>query len=245
MKGQNEVARRMQEADGSLVVNSIYPTIQGEGPDAGRSAIFIRLTHCNLRCFWCDTNFETGSRYELEDVKRILARLLKRKKYLATDLAVITGGEPLLQNILPITRWLNDRRGVSVAVETAGTVYLEGLNARFVPDRRIGGNLVVVSPKTVKLNSRVVLCTGAIKYIGRAGELGDDDGLPVYATQIGLEGKHQRLWRPEGLNLPIYLQPADEEDPEKNRENAEACVGSCMRFGHRLSLQQHKFIGLP
>jgi organic radical activating enzyme len=152
------------------------------------------------------------------------------------SLCVITGGEPLLQDFLPLTRMLNANE-IYVGVETAGSVYLPGLKQLFEFDL----NYIVCSPKTARLNASLIPLIRAYKYICKAGELAEDDGLPMMSTQI--EGLRQRLFRPP-VGARIYLQPCDENDPIKNARNQQACVEMCLKHGYRLSLQLHKICGL-
>ena len=95
-----------QEIDplGVLNVVSIFYTIQGEGPYSGMPAVFLRLAGCNLRCTWCDTDFETGAHKML--ASEVYNDVLKKSKGLA-QVCVITGGEPMLQNIVPVIKLLN------------------------------------------------------------------------------------------------------------------------------------------
>lgn len=90
----------------SLVVSELFgPTIQGEGPSAGRRAAFLRTGRCNLDCSWCDTPYtwdwrgKNGRKYdpagELATVP--VVQLAKELEAFDAPLLVITGGEPLLQ----------------------------------------------------------------------------------------------------------------------------------------------------
>jgi 7-carboxy-7-deazaguanine synthase len=92
-------------------VNEIFESLQGEGPDAGVPATFIRLAGCNLRCAWCDTKYAFDNGIELS-VEEVMSQV--RSKYV-----VITGGEPLLQE--PALRALVDRLDCNIAIETNGT----------------------------------------------------------------------------------------------------------------------------
>jgi 7-carboxy-7-deazaguanine synthase len=67
------------------------------------------------------------------------------------------------------------------------------------------------------------------------------DGLPLDSLGTGV--KPCRPW--EGFQGPVYVQPCDDRDPERNRENVRAAVESCMRFGYLLCVQLHKVVGLP
>jgi 7-carboxy-7-deazaguanine synthase len=239
MFGQNAVAKKMQHADGSLLVNEIWYTLQGEGPDAGRPAVFVRLSKCNLRCYFCDTDFERGERLDVEVVLARIKSIAGNK----CDLVVITGGEPLLQNIVPLVRELNAIR-MQVAVETAGTVYVEGLDLLFRRDRSWSGNIIVCSPKTPVINADVEAIIGAWKYIVRVGETSPVDGLPMRSTQT--YGHPVKIARPRTRTFaPIYVQAQDEGDAALTQANLEHAAGLAMTYGMRLSVQTHKIAGVP
>lgn len=99
----------------TLVVHEIYASIQGESSFAGVPCTFVRLTGCNLRCTWCDTEhaFHGGQRMTRAEA---LEATLSRK----TRVVEITGGEPLLQPaVLPFMKELCDA-GKTVLIETSG-----------------------------------------------------------------------------------------------------------------------------
>ena len=98
-----------------LTVNEIFFSIQGESTRAGRPCVFVRLTACDLRCTWCDTEyaFYEGQKRSVEDVVAEVERY-------ECPLVEITGGEPLLQEeVYPLMRALLDR-GRTVMLETGG-----------------------------------------------------------------------------------------------------------------------------
>ena len=101
--------------DDRLRINEIFFSIQGESTWAGRPCAFVRLTGCDLRCSWCDTEyaFHEGRTMAVEEVA---AQLLGY----GCDLAEVTGGEPLLQLDESLVRALH-ARGFEIAVETNGT----------------------------------------------------------------------------------------------------------------------------
>jgi 7-carboxy-7-deazaguanine synthase len=242
MFGKNAVAHKMQDKDGKLLINDVFYTFQGEGPDAGRPAVFVRLAKCNLRCHFCDTDFESGTLLTARDAFDRIAKILKPD---VCDLVVITGGEPMLQNILPLVRRLNDIC-VSVAVETAGTIPIDGMSELFKPDRSYSGNIIVVSPKTPKISPLVEMCAGAFKYIIRKGETSADDGLPMMSTQS--EGEPATIARPLIFRIPpvpVYVQAMDEQDPVKTQANVEWAASIVLEHGYRLSVQTHKIAGVP
>ena len=98
----------------------IFHSVQGEGARVGIPHIFVRFGNCNLRCEWCDTDFDTN---EMQSCMQILEQVL------AFDCKriIFTGGEPALQDLWPLHRILK-RRGYELSIETNGTITLpEGL----------------------------------------------------------------------------------------------------------------------
>jgi organic radical activating enzyme len=164
----------------TLIVNSIWPTIQGEGPNAGCPAIFVRLTGCNLRCHFCDTEFEKGEEMDIATIVKKISTLLD---HCATDLIVLTGGEPMRQQIIPMLHRFAEQ-GWMTQIETAGTVWPpfawvskptadgptdEGMPpGRFVTlDELIAQRSVelVCSPKTPKIHAKIEQHCDHYKYI--------------------------------------------------------------------------------
>ncbi len=238
MFGTNPVTSPFRDPE-HLSIVSLFPTLQGEGPDAGRPAIFLRLAKCNLRCWFCDTQFDTG---HLHQQAELAEEIIRSAHWVHAKLLVITGGEPLLQDFIPLVVAVN-KSGITAAIETAGTLYLDGLSILFRPDRSIAGNIVVCSPKTPKLDPDLIPAVGAWKYIIKAGEVDPDDGLPMRSTQ--LPGEYAPVYRPQRNHpAPIYVQPMDEGDPEANAANLAEAVRASLKYGYRLSLQLHKIAGL-
>lgn len=103
-----------------LTVNEIFYSIQGESTHTGRPCVFVRLTACDLRCTWCDTEyaFHEGRKMSLDDVVAQIAAY-------GCPLVEVTGGEPLLQkNVYPLMeRLLAD--GFTVMLETGGHISTE------------------------------------------------------------------------------------------------------------------------
>jgi len=110
-------------------INDVFWTVQGEGQNMGRRALFVRLPFCNLECSWCDTTFNS---FEKWDEGKFLDFALQEK----ARFAVITGGEPMLnKHAKPIVELLLDR-GFNVACESNGTA---PVNAPY--------DFITVSPK--------------------------------------------------------------------------------------------------
>jgi 7-carboxy-7-deazaguanine synthase len=101
-----------------MQITEIFKSIQGESSYAGLPCVFVRLTGCNLRCDWCDSEytFTGGSKMSLEEVHSEVERLSPNG-----GLVEVTGGEPMLQEreVLPLMeRLLNS--GFNVLLETSG-----------------------------------------------------------------------------------------------------------------------------
>lgn len=108
---------RTQQAGERLPVVEDFYTVQGEGRHTGRAAYFIRLAGCGARCPWCDAAYTwQASQYPPVPIGEVLERLAATP----AEAAVITGGEPLLHPLGPLTEVLH-ARGIEVLLETAGT----------------------------------------------------------------------------------------------------------------------------
>lgn len=109
----------------TLKINEIYQSIQGESTWAGLPCIFVRLTGCDLRCSYCDTEYAF-----FEGKKRIVDSILEEVLSLECPLVEITGGEPLLQrNVLPLMASLCDA-GRTVLIETSGAHDISAIDPR-------------------------------------------------------------------------------------------------------------------
>ena len=120
-----------------MKVNEIFYSIQGEGPQVGMPAWFIRTTGCNLSCSWCDT------KYALKNGKEMSFQEIKDQINNGCKNIVFTGGEPLLQeDLLALIKYLDD---YNFFVETNGTIYKQEL---------IGFAKFIVSPKLQFMNPK-------------------------------------------------------------------------------------------
>ena len=207
----------------SYAVKEIFLTLQGEGMQAGRRAVFLRLSGCNLwsgreqdradaQCKFCDTDFvgmdgENGGRYEA----RALAAKVEQLWGSGDErLVVITGGEPMLQLDAALVDALH-ARGFEIAVETNGTLA--------APD---GIDWICVSPKA------------GTEVVQRSG-----DELKLVWPQAGVDPQALLGW-----DFRHYLiQPMDCADAQAARQAAIDYVLAHPEW--RLSLQTHKLLGLP
>jgi len=108
-----------------LRLTEIFHSIQGESTRAGRPCVFVRLTGCQMRCRWCDTEyaFHGGSWWTVDEILDEVARL-------GCPLVEVTGGEPLLQpGVLPLMERLADA-GYEVLLETGGGLDIAPVDAR-------------------------------------------------------------------------------------------------------------------
>jgi len=205
-------------------VKEAFLTLQGEGRQAGRAAVFCRFAGCNLwsgrekdragaQCGFCDTDFvgtegEGGGAFATaEALAAHLARLWGKEP--ARRFAVLTGGEPLLQVDRALIEALHDQR-FEIAVETNGTLPAPA-----------GLDWICVSPKA-----------GAPLALTRGDE------LKLVFPQAGAEPENY-----EALDFGEFLlQPMD--GPEISR-NTKAAIDYCLAHPRwRLSLQTHKIIGV-
>ena len=108
-----------------LKVNEIYHSIQGESTKAGMPCVFVRLTYCNLRCTYCDTEYAF---YDGKDmtVQEILEEVAK----FDCNLVEVTGGEPLVQDeCLELMKKLGEK-GYEVLLETGGSLPIKDIDSK-------------------------------------------------------------------------------------------------------------------
>jgi len=230
MFGQNEVEKQTLEGHGEalrVVAPGPWLTIQGEGPFQGQPAVFLRLHGCNLRCTFCDTKFDDpGNPWVDTD------RLVDQIEQYGVSLCVLTGGEPLRQDVRPLVERLR-MRGIRTQVETAGTLWLPRLET-LTP-------YVVVSPKTPTVHGKAAEYAMAFKYVVASWMDFDEDGIPIAATQPG--ARPQALARPF-LSSHIYYSPMDEYDEHQNLLNRREAARMALLYNRRVTLQMHKFLDL-
>jgi organic radical activating enzyme len=102
----------------TLKVCEIFFSVQGEGLNIGKPAVFVRLSGCNLRCPWCDSSFSwsEGKKMTVDEV------LEEISKYPTAELVTITGGEPLLRKEELFELCFNLQGHYYIEVETNGTI---------------------------------------------------------------------------------------------------------------------------
>jgi organic radical activating enzyme len=225
MFGKNKILKIEQHSGDFLDIQEIFPTLQGEGPFVGQGAIFIRLGGCNLKCNFCDTEFDSFKNFSLTEILQKVVELSKNSQgKIVRKLVVITGGEPMRQPIEKLCKELILLKFL-VQIETNGTVFRE------LPSEV----KIICSPKISNhkyhiLRPDILQKIDALKFIISAI---DEDYSGV--GEVG-QASHKEL--------SIYVQPMDEYDDKKNKENLQKCLDLCAENGYFLSLQTHKIVGL-
>lgn len=229
----NSQTPEKKDYQSTLEVHSIFSTIQGEGPFCGRPAVFVRLAGCNLQCPGCDTEY-TQNRERLNYVS-ILQNIEERLMSTSSNanLIVISGGEPFRQNITPFCDFLIEN-DFDVQIETNGSMQIPMELSQLVT--------VVCSPKTAKLHPSALHRANAFKYVLKAGNMREEDGLPLQALD---HRATPYIARPhKSFRGKIYLQPMDEQDVFKNFKNTRAVLDSAMKHNYTVQLQIHKLLNV-
>lgn len=221
----------------TLNINEMFETIQGEGAYTGIPSIFVRLQGCPVGCPWCDTKHTWEIKADLsvspEDViakssesetyfvsnEASLMTLFEQQGYVAKHV-VITGGEPCMYDLRPLTNILH-QNGYTTQIETSGTFEV-------LCDER---TYVTVSPK-INMKGGFDVLTSALE---RSNEIKHPiamqkhiDELDALLTKVSsLEGKQ------------VCLQPISQQ-----KRATELAVRTCIARNWRLSLQTHKYIGI-
>jgi 7-carboxy-7-deazaguanine synthase len=201
----------------AYTVKDLFYTLQGEGGQTGRAAVFLRFSGCNLwsgreedrasaACRFCDTDFVGGERHD--DADSLARAVAARWPGGGHPLVVCTGGEPALQLDAPLITALHGQ-GFEIAVESNGTRPLPA-----------GLDWVCISPKA------------GTDLAVRAGE------------ELKLVWPQEAIDPAAFLALPFrhyFLQPRD-----GTAGAVQACIDYCLTHpGWRLSLQTHKILGIP
>lgn len=207
-----EINKESKQAVSYPVMEHFY-TLQGEGMYSGQAAYFIRLGGCDVGCVWCDVKDSwDANKHPLMTVADIVAAAAAHPG----RLAVITGGEPAMHDLLPLTEALHGA-GFSTHIETSGSHLLTGAL-----------DWVTLSPK--KFKEPLAAC------VEQADELkvvvyhkSDFEWAERYAAQVSPDCK-------------LYLQPEWSKREQINpliinyiQENPK----------WQLSLQTHKYINIP
>ena len=218
-------------------VNNIFYSIQGEGYNTGRAALFVRFAGCNLQCPFCDTDF--NSYYEWSDefiVDELLAYCIDFDVQQGqSPMVVLTGGEPTLQVDKDFVNLLH-KKGFYVAMESNGLL---------PAPQNI--DWLTVSPKIAKPGTaaKAMAVGGSGRSYRMPDEIkivfdGNNDPEDILADYAQRVGGFDALGNPR-----LYVQPCDAGDEILNTVNTGRCVQYVMMHPRwQLSLQTHKLIGI-
>ncbi|WP_064602994.1 7-carboxy-7-deazaguanine synthase QueE [Photobacterium sp. J15] len=218
-------------------INEVFETIQGEGVFTGVPAIFVRLQVCPVGCAWCDTKQTwTAEPQDFTSLEEIMAKkadsplwtkldaqgivqLLKDQGYTAKHV-VITGGEPCIYDLVPLTEALEEA-GFRCQIETSGTSEINATTDTWV----------TVSPK-INMKAKLEVLPVAL-------ERADEIKHPV-GTGKDIEQLDNLL---EGVNLKSDVSIALQPISQKPRAT-ELCIETCVKRNWRLSIQTHKYLAI-
>ncbi|WP_279142409.1 7-carboxy-7-deazaguanine synthase QueE [Photobacterium phosphoreum] len=218
-------------------INEVFETIQGEGVFTGVPAIFVRLQVCPVGCSWCDTKQTwTAEPEDLVSVERIMVKtedsplwtqldangvvnLLVDQGYTAKHV-VITGGEPCIYDLRPLTAAL-EVAGFNCQIETSGTSDILTSEQTWV----------TVSPK-INMKAKLPVLTSAL---ARANEIKHPVGTSKDIDQLDALLATATLRN----DVTIALQPISQKP-----RATELCISTCIARNWRLSIQTHKYLAI-
>lgn len=246
-----------------LLVTSMFNTIQGEGPFAGKRALFLRLAGCNLGgkgiqgpgCDFCDTDFrfDKGQALKFDTIFEKISQMVCDKN--GKRLIVITGGEPMIQESLVYFLYRGKERFPNAVfqIESNGTRLLD------IPTTQVH---LVISPKIPvsstaanalfkyhKLSEKVLRRADCLKFVVDADTSSPYHSVPDYAFDFMSRGK------------TVYISPITVHKRERvlptnawndavidrihTQENYMYAGELAMEHGFTVSIQMHIFLGCP
>ncbi|SFU26934.1 7-carboxy-7-deazaguanine synthase QueE [Xenorhabdus koppenhoeferi] len=218
-------------------INEIFQTLQGEGVFTGVPSVFIRLQGCPVGCSWCDTKHtwekEADKQQPMQNIllktqdsdlwgvatARQLINIFTRQGYSARHI-VITGGEPCLYDLRPLTETL-ESEGYQCQIETSGT------------------HTILCSDKTWVTISPKVKMRGGCQVLPEAMKRADEIKHPV-GRERDIEALDELLTMLDGNPVPIIaLQPISQKE-----EATRLCIETCIARNWRFSMQTHKYLNI-
>ena len=231
------ISRPLSSEIGTLKLSEIFYSLQGEGIDVGKPAVFIRTALCNLSCGWCDTKYTwdwNNYDYDREVSEMSVAEIQEQISGFDTKHCIITGGEPLIQQtkLIPLLSSLKGN-GYFVEVETNGTILPSNMIERFVDRWNVSPKLR--NSSNLKQNREVRAC---LEYFAKNSKayikfvISSRSDITEVMTLIGkyLLKRQRIILMPEGNSAAEII--------EKSKWLAEICL----KNGYRLSIRLHTLI---
>lgn len=221
MFGTNQIQGKkfFENAKDTILVTSKFLTLQGEGPFQGQPAYFIRTTHCNLRCNFCDTHFDSGDWYTITELTHMVVQDIE-KKYGNVKACgiVLTGGEPSLQQNAAQLLWNFEDMGAKFTqIETNGIIPLKKMPF---------GTTVVCSPKCSEHTGRYLEPHAAtlnrascLKFVVSADPASPYHKIPDWAFEWRRESRRPIYVSPMNVYKPAALQAARQRITEQKEHN--------------------------
>lgn len=197
----------------NLPLMEAFLTLQGEGAHTGSSAYFLRIGGCDVGCHWCDVKESWNA--ALHPVTSV-DRMVEDAVASGAPTVVVTGGEPLMWNMAPLTQKLREK-GLNVHLETSGAYPLTGT-----------WDWICLSPKKTK--------APLAEWYGAAHEL---KVIVFNQNDFQWAETHKEAVRSEAA---LFLQP---EWSKRETTIPQVVAYIEVHPAWRLSLQTHKYIGLP
>ena len=200
-------------------INEIFYSVQGEGANTGRAAVFVRFSGCNLACPFCDTSFDKHRLYSGRALTDEITELIKQT---GCKLLVFTGGEPTLfldDTLIQAVKKENPE--LELAIESNGT--------HKIPS---GIDFVTISPKEDFLHDKKAVDKAKCK-VGECAEL-----------KVVYNGENNPLaWENRIKAKYYFIQPCDTKDEKRNQEILAETVEFVKRNPNwRISLQTQKIL---
>jgi len=207
-----------------LKINEIFYSIQGESTKAGLPCVFVRLTYCNIRCVYCDTEYAF-----YEGVDRTIDDIVDEVESFGCKLVEITGGEPLVQeNVHILMKKLCDL-GHEVLIETGGSLPIDNIDKRVKIIMDLKTPYSKMEKKNRYENIQYLKPTDEIKFV--IGSREDYDWVKELLKKYDLLNKVEQV-----LFSPVF-------DKVENIELAEWILQD--KLNVRFQLQMHKYIWHP
>jgi len=227
LRKDDEVPRFARSLMQKIHLNDVFLTVQGEGANAGRRSLFVRMPFCNLKCPWCDTEFNSFNEWDTQDFINFAASASGR-------FAVLTGGEPSMHKHTPTVIEILKSLGYEIAMES---------NGMFPPPK--GVDWLTVSPKGFSNNPYSIAPPAFVeasefKYVIDEGfdwKVLERHGPTMSVLKI-VEGDRETQFI-NGRAM-LYLSP---EHTRMDRNVVSILRYQEMHPWWRLSLQTHKWIG--